>query len=358
MESWEVDAETRRILTDLQANRRFGLTPEVFSGTWESFLEHVNNEDDRRELREMFDHMLAEGGPCQAVFRKMPANGDVRWFKIQGKVYRVGATGEKKIIGVIQDITKRRKDDLELIRAKEEAELASRVKSEFLANMSHELRTPLNCIIGFSELMRSQTLGMIENAKYLEYARDINDAGTHLLNLISDILDVSKIEAGVVTASPQRVSLAEVFESCTRMVGERARKADLALVSEVSPDFADVWVDVRHVKQIVINLLSNAVKFTPPGGRVSLASARDGLKRGVITISDTGIGIAKEDIPRILAPFGRLAKAMDGPQEGVGLGLSLVTKLAELHGGAIEIDSTPGQGTTVRVLFPPERVMD
>lgn len=355
MSSWEVDAGSRAILHGLHPERLFGLSSERFSGSWESFLDHVENGEDRTTLNQAFERALASDAPCQAVFRKCLGDGEARWFKFQGKAFRLDTSGERRIIGVVQDITTRKREEMELFRAKEEAEFASRSKSEFLANVSHELRTPLNCIIGLSEMIQLHTFGALNNAKYEEYINDIHDSGLHLLNLISDILDVSKIEAGIISMAAERVELEAVFASCLRMIQERALKAGVLVEARVSPECPTVWGDVRHIKQIVLNLLSNAVKFTPRGGRVTVASARDEAGRGVVAVNDTGIGISKEDIPKILAPFGRLRN--DGSTDGLGLGLSLVTKLTELHDGEVAIDSEPGQGTTVRILFPADRVV-
>ena len=264
--------------------------------------------------------------------------------------------GEKVLLAAITDITDRKLTENALRRAKEEAELASRAKSDFLANMSHELRTPLNSVIGFSEIIRSELLGPLGDAKYKEYADDINHSGTHLLEVISDILDVSRIEAGVVEAADDEVDEVDALAACLRMMSERADHAGVALSAQVQAGLPTLRADTRHVKQIVLNLLANAVKFTATGGKVTAKAGFDDDGALVMAVTDTGIGIAVEDIPRVFEPFGQAGNSLTRGHDGVGLGLSLARSLAAMQEGTLTIDSKIGHGTTVSVRFPPERL--
>jgi signal transduction histidine kinase len=234
--------------------------------------------------------------------------------------------------------------------AKQRAEAANISKSRFLANMSHELRTPLNAIIGFSDLMKGQLLGPIGSPRYLEYAKDIHASGTHLLSLINDVLDMSKIEAGRYVLHPEPLDGAELLRACARLVRVRAGEAGVALTVAEAPELA-LTADSRALKQILLNLLSNAIKFTPAGGVVDIAAAREG--EGVVfTVADTGIGISPDDLPRVGKRFEQVDNSLTRKGEGTGLGLALSRALAELHGGTLTIASTLGQGTTVKVWIP------
>jgi signal transduction histidine kinase len=243
----------------------------------------------------------------------------------------------------------------ELVAAKNKAESASRAKSEFLANMSHELRTPLNAIIGFAEIIKVRALGPASE-RYPEYAGDIYNSGTHLLSLINDILNLSKLEAGKFQLQEQTVDLAIAVESCMRLIETQAHQSDIRLSVSLDPEALFIRADERRLRQILINLLSNAVKFTPEGGSVNVRSARrnGGL---AISVSDTGIGMAPEDIPKALAPFGQIERKVRRKQEGTGLGLPLAKQFVELHGGTFAIDSKLNGGTTVTFLLPPSRMM-
>jgi signal transduction histidine kinase len=237
-----------------------------------------------------------------------------------------------------------------------EAQAANRAKTEFLANMSHELRTPLNAIIGFSDMIRRGILGRDQARKYLEYAKDINDSGTHLLDLINDILDLAKVEAGQLALHEEVVDVGRVVRSCMTIITERAQKGGLALSHHLATPAVRLWVDERKLKQILINLLSNAVKFTPEGGRVTLSARLDEDGTFLAEIADTGIGIAEEDMWKAMAPFRQVDSRMSRSYEGTGLGLPLTKALVELHGGTLAIRSRVGEGTQVTVRLPAERV--
>ena len=255
------------------------------------------------------------------------------------------------------DITDRKRVEVDLRRAKDEAELASRSKTEFLANMSHELRTPLNAIIGFSDILIGQIFGPLSDARYADYARDIRDSGLHLLTLINDVLDIAKVEFGKVELLEETVDIVAVIESCLRLVRERAQTAGIQLDQALPPGLPCLLGDGRRLKQILLNLLSNSVKFTAAGGRVTISASHDadGFRLAVV---DTGIGIAADDLETALRPFGQIDSRLARKYQGTGLGLPLARSMAELHGGRLELRSAPGEGTTATLWLPPSRVLD
>ncbi|MBC7906490.1 MAG: HAMP domain-containing histidine kinase [Rhodospirillaceae bacterium] len=231
---------------------------------------------------------------------------------------------------------------------------AHMAKSAYLANMSHELRTPLNAIIGYSEMIRDEMVGPLGTPKYGEFAGDIHASGTHLLELINDVLELSRIEAGRLELHERSIHLAPVLVSCQRLLGDQARRAGLQLDIHSASDLPEIFCDATKIKQVVLNLMTNAVKFTPDGGKVSVRAYRKGGAVG-ITVTDTGIGIPANEISRVLTPFLQAAHTHLMSDQGTGLGLPLAKKLIELHGGTLALDSKPGEGTRVTVLFPAER---
>ncbi|MBV9420815.1 MAG: hypothetical protein JO348_13670 [Alphaproteobacteria bacterium] len=243
-----------------------------------------------------------------------------------------------------------------LLVARDAADAANRAKSSFLAAMSHELRTPLNAVIGFSEMMKTQVFGALGHKRYAEYANDIHASGTHLLSLINDILDLSRIDAGEGTLMEEVVDLQEAIAQSLRMVAGQAQQGGLVLVSDVSPLLPLIRADKRRLKQALINLLGNAVKFTPEGGTITV---RARLDTSVIAIAviDTGIGIASQDIPRALERFGQVDSSLARKYEGTGLGLPLAKQLMEMHGGSLTLESTVNVGTTVTITMPLSRAI-
>jgi signal transduction histidine kinase len=239
----------------------------------------------------------------------------------------------------------------------EQAEQANRAKSAFLANMSHELRTPLNAIMGFSEVMKEQHLGPMNNARYLAYAGDILASGRYLLGIINDILDLSKIEAGKMT-----VENAEEFPLCQALEGSLAictalgEKFGVTIESRLPPENVRILAVERMVRQIMINLVGNAIKFTPAGGKVQVGSGPM-LDGGYsITVQDSGIGMSEQDIIKALTPFGQVENKMTATHNGTGLGLPLAKAMLELHDGRLEITSRPGMGTRILLVFPASRI--
>jgi|GEM_PF-2276050 len=275
---------------------------------------------------------------------------DGRWINIVERRTRDG-----DIVTVSSDITDVKLREAVLTEARQQAELANRAKSEFLANMSHELRTPLNAIIGFSEMIRDGAFGPVGSAKYIEYAGDIRESGAHLLELINDILDLSKVEAGEIALNEEIVDLGRAARACVRLVGARAQANDLALEVDISDELPHLFADERKVKQIFINLLSNAIKFTEPGGRVSLRISVRADRAVEVVVADTGIGIAPQDIDQVMKPFFQVDSRLARKYEGTGLGLPLCKSLVALHGGSLKLESEVGVGTSVWIVFPATR---
>ena len=258
--------------------------------------------------------------------------------------------------GVGSDITAAFEAGRSLRQAKERAEIANRAKSEFLANMSHELRTPLNAIIGFSEIIMNRIFGSEQQERYDNYARDINNSGRHLLSIIDEILDLSKIEAGREELDESPIDLSELIASTRRLFNGRFDQAELSLKIEIPSPSPTIVCDATKLKQCLSNLLSNSLKFTPAGGQIMVSAKLNERGDLAIAVSDTGVGIASADIPTVMAPFGQVESAFQRAHPGTGLGLPLTRALIELHGGSFKIDSMLGKGTTVTLTLPGTRI--
>ena len=237
------------------------------------------------------------------------------------------------------------------------AEAANRAKSRFLANMSHELRTPLNAIIGFAEVIHNQFKGPVGNPQYVDFARAIHESGRHLVGIINDILDLSKVEAGKVDLEELAIAPAMLIGQVTSLMAHSINNAQLSLNVATEPDLPDVVVDPRKFDQVLLNLISNAVKFTPPGGRISIESRRSGDGGLTIIIADTGFGIPADEIGEVLKPFVQSRDTERRRLQGTGLGLPLADELVKLHGGTMSLASTLGTGTTVTVTLPSSRML-
>jgi len=270
----------------------------------------------------------------------------------------VDASGEiLHFIAVKRDISEQKQREVAVIEAKDAAEQANRAKTTFLANMSHELRTPLNAIIGFAELIAMQVGGPIGSERYIGYARDIGASGEHLLKIINDVLDLTRIEAGGMELHDEPIRCADLIESSLRFIRDQAGRAGLAIIIDCPADLPSLRGDQRKLRQVLINLLSNAVKFTTRGGRVRI-EARHEVDGGLLLqVGDTGIGMATPDIAQALTPFKQIDNSLARKYEGAGLGLPLAKSLVELHGGTLNVVSEPGQGTVVTCRFPAARTV-
>ena len=255
------------------------------------------------------------------------------------------------IIAVTRDISDRKLHEAELLNARDEAESASRAKAQLLANVSHELRTPLNAVMGYSELLDRELFGTRGEARHRDYARLIHESSEHLLSVLNDILDMSKIEAGKIKIVREPFGVAALVELCCDIMRHAAEQRSVSLVTDVAPDMPELSADKRACKQMLLNLIANAIKFTEPGGWVRVA-ARIAGGNVELSVADNGIGIAKQDLPKLGNPFVKAGNSYNRNQDGIGLGLSVVSGLARLHGGRFVLASALGEGTTATILLP------
>jgi two-component system cell cycle sensor histidine kinase PleC len=327
----------------------------VEKGTFIPTMDNINALLLKRDLgktHRVFQRALARKKDYELEFRVRGPKGGIRFIHCEGRCKLDAKTGEvEAFFGIMQDITERTLHERALQDAKDAAESAYASKTRFLANMSHELRTPLNAIIGFSEMIQSQLLGPVGNPRYLGYVGDIQRAGKHLLALINDILDMSKIEVGKYELYVEEINVGKIICQALNMVEGHAHDAQVRLITDDLPMDIHIMADRRALMQVLLNLMSNAVKFTNPGGSVEIRCQRE-LGGVAIMVSDTGVGIPQDKINIVTMPFEQVGSELTRKHEGSGLGLAITKDLIELHGGTLEIESEVGVGTTVTVLLP------
>jgi len=349
---WETDSEHRFTYIS-NPIRAFGVDPEKLIGK-----RRIDGALDGADKKKWRAHLacLEHHEPFSDFVYRYSGSGGTRYSSPSGKPLFAADGKFLGYRGSSRDVTRMIRTEERLRDALTEAETANRTKSEFLASMSHELRTPLNAIIGFSDLIRTGMCGT-DGAKAREYAGDIHVSGQHLLNMINDILEISRIEAGGLKLNEVPVDLADAIAVCVRLIGPRASEGKIAIKIEIRDRLPTIFVDDTRLKQILLNLLSNAAKFTPPGGTVTVKAgvADDGAM--VISVIDNGIGMTPAEVEIAMQPFRQVDSNLARRSEGTGLGLPLTKSFVELHGGHLAIESMPGRGTTVRVSFPSERVV-
>ena len=304
--------------------------------------------------REHLDDLAAHRPFRSFVHPRTKSNGEKVWLSISGKPYFDADGRFRGYRGTGSDITALKRAEEELRASRDKAEEASKAKSEFLANMSHELRTPLNAIIGFSEAMDTEIFGPL-NPRYRDYAHDIRNSGRHLLGVINDILDLSKVEAGAVELHETWCDVQGIVEAAARLNLERAKRSGVRLRRDIPKSLPLVYADEQRLTQILINLISNAIKFSATSEDVTVGAVHDqtGL---AIFVHDAGIGMSPADIQLALEPFRQADGGIDKKHDGTGLGLPLAKRLAGLHDAGFDIESERGKGTTVTVRLPPRRV--
>ncbi len=350
---WEMDETLHFSYFSQRFQQVSGVAPNALLGkTWRAFSDvRIHSGANLQYVEALRSHMPFRN--FEFSYRR--ADGEMSYQSANGNPIFDETGRFTGYRGTGRDVTASHLAGEQLRAAKEQAEAANRAKSEFLANMSHELRTPLNAINGFSELMIAGATDSLGAEKYVGYAKDINESGRHLLQVINDILDLSKIEAGKLELYEDSLDVLLLLKSCMIIMNERIEERGLAFECEEPDEPLCLWADERKLKQVLINLLSNAVKFTPERGSVTLAVGC--TKEGGISfsISDTGIGMSPASIPQIMQPFTQVDSNLNRKYEGTGLGLPLTKALVELHGGRLELSSQLGEGTTAVVSLPPER---
>jgi len=348
---WDWNMVTNQLVFDEQMHQIYGTSSETFKGTIDSFIQLVHPEDASNLL--MLAQAVLNGEIHYHVqYRIIRGDGSIRHIKAYGTVLNDRDNIPEHVIGVVMDVTQDKEAEETLRLANIELERAMRVKDEFLANMSHELRTPLNSILGISESLMEKVAGPV-NEKQDKYLNIISESGHHLLNLINDILDLSKIGAGRLELNITQFSAEALCQSCLRMIRDVAQKKRLKVSYTLDEKVKTIQGDERRIKQALMNLLSNAVKFSPDEQSLGLdVTGNVAENRVTFCVWDTGIGISQEDLPRLFKPFVQLDNRLSREAGGTGLGLMLVSQLARLHGGNVTVESEVGKGSRFMVSLP------
>jgi PAS domain S-box-containing protein len=347
--SWEASMETGKITWSDEMYRIYGVPPDAFDHVNEAFLELIHP-DDRASMLDWIKAISSGKNEPELDFRILYPDGAVRFIRGSGEALFDDNNKPVHAIGTAQDITDLKKAEMMRVE-NEQLALASKTKSEFLANMSHELRTPLNSIIGFSELLKQNTNGEL-NEKHRHFIDNIHTSGKFLLNLINDILDLSKVEAGKLELVIEKISVPRVIDETLSLIKEKAANHNLHLKKELDPSLVFIDADQQRVKQVLFNMLSNALKFSKPeGGTITITVKKEG-EMARFSVSDTGIGIKEEDIDKLFRTFEQLDSGITKKYGGSGLGLAISKRLVELHGGKIWVESKYGEGSTFHFTLP------
>ena len=313
--------------------------------------------DEREAVRDSYSTFIASGGRSSGEMKIIRKDGSIAAALFTTATMEL-SQGRRFQITTVMDITLRKQMEHSLRVAKDQADSSNRSKSLFLANMSHELRTPLNAIIGFSEMMIAETFGALGHEKYKEYLTDVHSSAEHLLGIINEVLDMSKIEAGRIELDEDKIDMKELIESVTRMLDSRAFGNDIVLESDMDEKPMIMFVDPRLIRQVFINIIGNALKFSKTGDAVHVIATITDEDELIVKVIDQGKGIPEDKIDQALEPFGQISESDEAePKQGTGLGLPLAKAMMQLHGGSLDIISKEGEGTTVVLAFPHNRMI-
>jgi signal transduction histidine kinase/ActR/RegA family two-component response regulator len=348
---WEINIKENTVFWDMRMHIIQGTDPAQFDNSLDAWMQTIYPED-LAYVTGQFQDAIMNTGRYSLEHRIVRADGSLRYISANAVVVYDEKHIPERMIGVNMDVTERKLAEDEIHRANLEMERAMRTKDEFLANMSHELRTPLNSILGISESLEEQISGTL-NEKQLRYIGIVKESGRHLLELITDILDISKVEAGRMELDLQNVSVEKLCQASLRLVKELAQKKSLKVSFETLTHVDIVFGDERRLKQSLVNLLSNAVKFTPAGSHIGLEVCGHPKENEVtFTVWDQGVGIAQEDMQYLFKPFVQLDAGLAREYQGTGLGLALVAQMIRLHGGRVDLTSKVGEGSRFTITLP------